>query len=121
MGFSEEDIGLKQFREVGAMVSALKNGNLDPAKEQAFLNSVFNSVVLFPVTNHFPSFCSWLSLNAANLGPKAKQLEYVLAKLDFLMDVQRCVGNPAGVIACMPKIVPYAPEFPAGNPFRLCL
>lgn len=33
VGFSEEDIGLKQFREVGTMVAALKNGELGPAKE----------------------------------------------------------------------------------------
>lgn len=33
VGFSEEDIGLKQFREVGTMVAALKNGKLGPAKE----------------------------------------------------------------------------------------
>ncbi|KAL5970542.1 E3 ubiquitin-protein ligase RMND5A [Taenia solium] len=88
VGFSEEDIGLKQFREVGTMVAALKNGELGPAKE-------------------------WLATNAESLGPKTKQLEYVLAKLEFLIDVQRCADDPAGVIACLRKIVPYAPEFPA--------
>lgn len=58
---------------------------------------------------------SWLAFNAPNLGPKARQLEYVLAKLEFLIDVQRCTGNPAGVIASLPKIAPYATEFPAGK------
>ncbi|VDM31096.1 unnamed protein product [Hydatigera taeniaeformis] len=88
VGFSEDDIGLKQFRDVGTMVAALKNGELGPAKE-------------------------WLAANAESLGPKTKQLEYVLAKLEFLIDVQRCADDPAGVIACLRKIVPYAPEFPA--------
>ncbi|VDD83736.1 unnamed protein product [Mesocestoides corti] len=88
VGFSEEDIGLKQFREVGAMVVALKNGDLNPAK-------------------------NWLAASAETLGPKAKQLEYVLAKLEFLMEVQKHANDPAGVIACLHKIVPYAPDFPA--------
>ncbi|CDS42225.1 sporulation protein rmd5 [Echinococcus multilocularis] len=87
VGFSEEDIGLKHFREVGAMVAALKNGELGPAKE-------------------------WLATNSESLGPKTKQLEYVLAKLEFLMDVQRCADDPSGVIACLRKIVPYASDFP---------
>lgn len=57
----------------------------------------------------------WLAANAESLGPKIKQLEYVLAKLEFLSDVQKCADDPAGVIACLRKIVPYAPDFPAGK------
>lgn len=32
VGLSEEDVGMEKFREVGSMVCALKNGDLEPAK-----------------------------------------------------------------------------------------
>ncbi|VDN44144.1 unnamed protein product [Dibothriocephalus latus] len=41
-------------------------------------------------------------------------MEYVLAKLDFLMRVQQCVDKPTAVLECMRSFVPYAKEFPAG-------
>ncbi|KAL7063828.1 hypothetical protein AAHC03_05775 [Spirometra sp. Aus1] len=88
MGLSEEDIGFKHFCEIGEMVAALRFGKLEPAK-------------------------SWLAKHCDSLGAKARQLEYVLAKLDFLMRVQQCVGKPTAVLECMRSFVPYAKEFPA--------
>ncbi|VDM03753.1 unnamed protein product [Schistocephalus solidus] len=89
VGLSEEDIGFKHFCEIGEMVAALRFGKLEPAK-------------------------SWLAKHCDSLGVKARQLEYVLAKLDFLMRVQQCVDKPTAVLEYMRSFVPYAKEFPAG-------
>uniref|UniRef100_A0A0X3PD66 Protein RMD5 homolog B n=1 Tax=Schistocephalus solidus TaxID=70667 RepID=A0A0X3PD66_SCHSO len=88
VGLSEEDIGFKHFCEIGEMVAALRFGKLEPAK-------------------------SWLAKHCDSLGVKARQLEYVLAKLDFLMRVQQCVDKPTAVLEYMRSFVPYAKEFPA--------
>nr|VZI14046.1 unnamed protein product [Spirometra erinaceieuropaei] len=67
--------------------------------------------------NFFSAVCRnytmWLAKHCDSLGAKARQLEYVLAKLDFLMRVQQCVGKPTAVLECMRSFVPYAKEFPA--------
>ncbi|KAM7537035.1 hypothetical protein Aperf_G00000076468 [Anoplocephala perfoliata] len=86
-GLSEEDVGMGMFREVGSMVFALKNGDLEPAK-------------------------AWLATHEASIGPVAKDLKYVLAKLEFLLDVQKCSGSPAAVIGCLSEISPYSKDYP---------
>ncbi|VDO07403.1 unnamed protein product [Rodentolepis nana] len=87
VGMNEEDVGMEKFREVGSMVCALKDGDLEPAK-------------------------AWLEAYESIIGSVAKDLRYVLAKLEFLSDVQKCNGNPATVIGCLSKISPYSKDYP---------
>ncbi|VDL64062.1 unnamed protein product [Hymenolepis diminuta] len=87
VGLSEEDVGMEKFREVGSMVCALKNGDLEPAK-------------------------AWLEAYEQTIGSMAKDLKYVLAKLEFLSQVQKCSENPAAVIGCLSKISPYSKDYP---------
>nr|CDS33126.1 sporulation protein rmd5 [Hymenolepis microstoma] len=87
VGLSEEDVGMEKFREVGSMVCALKDGDLEPAR-------------------------AWLEAYEPIIGSMAKDLKYVLAKLEFLTDVQKCSGNPAAVIGCLSKISPFSKDYP---------
>ncbi|RTG88414.1 uncharacterized protein DC041_0001335 [Schistosoma bovis] len=53
----------------------------------------------------------WLSNNREELGDKAKQLEYCLAKLDFLSTIQKEPVDPAAVIQSARQLVPFASDY----------
>lgn len=57
---------------------------------------------------------SWLEAYEQTIGSMAKDLRYVLAKLEFLSQVQKCSENPAAVIGCLSKISPYSKDYPEG-------
>ncbi|CAH8533243.1 unnamed protein product [Schistosoma intercalatum] len=85
-GFTQEDIGLEKFKELSDLVSSTQRGELDPARK-------------------------WLSNNREELGDKAKQLEYCLAKLDFLSTIQKEPVDPAAVIQSARQLVPFASDY----------
>ncbi|VDP23624.1 unnamed protein product [Schistosoma margrebowiei] len=85
-GFTQEDIGLEKFKELSDLVSSTQRGELDPARK-------------------------WLSNNRVELGCKAKQLEYCLAKLDFLSTIQKEPVDPAAVIQSARQLVPFASDY----------
>ncbi|KAH8877831.1 E3 ubiquitin-protein ligase [Schistosoma japonicum] len=85
-GFTQEEIGLEKFKELSDLVSSTQRGELEPAKK-------------------------WLSDNREELGDKAKQLEYCLAKLDFLSTIQTEPVNPSEVIQSARQLVPFASDY----------
>nr|CAH8846793.1 unnamed protein product [Trichobilharzia regenti] len=85
-GFTEEEIRLEKFKELSNLVSCTQKGELDPGRR-------------------------WLKDNREQLGDQARQLEYCLAKLDFLSTIQREPVDPAAVIQSARQLVPYAADY----------
>ncbi|CAH8846633.1 unnamed protein product [Trichobilharzia szidati] len=85
-GFTEEEIRLEKFKELSNLVSCTQKGELDPGRK-------------------------WLKDNHEKLGDQARQLEYCLAKLDFLSTIQREPVDPAAVIQSARQLVPYAADY----------
>ncbi|GAA54900.1 protein RMD5 homolog A [Clonorchis sinensis] len=87
-GFTSNEVSLDKFRELSNLVSTIQRGDLDLAKK-------------------------WLSEHKEQLGGKAAQLEYSLAKLEFLAAMKYQAYNPAAVLHCARQLVPFSQVYPA--------
>ncbi|CAL8076993.1 unnamed protein product [Calicophoron daubneyi] len=88
LGFKSGDVKLDEFRGLSNLISKIQKGDLEPVKK-------------------------WLSENKEQLGSQAYQLEYTLAKLDFLSTVQNNANDHSAILQCARQLVPFAQTYPS--------
>ncbi|KAA3678162.1 uncharacterized protein DEA37_0012730 [Paragonimus westermani] len=86
-GFDANEVGLDKFRDLSNLVSTVQRGNLEHARK-------------------------WLSDHKEQLGGGALQLEYELAKLDFLTAMRNHPHDPAAILHHARQLVPFARTYP---------